>query len=189
MEAMVSITDELREYARRYKNSHDAWSGIGDDLDQIADRIDVTHRSALEKLAVQLDETSDMREFCVRLEEAATNREDVTLWGADYTALPVDADGVPIHVGDVMEVKFDTKRRPFTVSFVGERAVAFWVVGQPDLKSFNLDTVLVTHHHKPTVEDVLREFAREIDADAYGITDAKVAEYAARLRLAGSDAE
>ena len=36
-----------------------------------------------------------------------------------------------------------------------------------------------------SITDGLREFAREIDADAYGVTDAKVAEFAAKLRLAG----
>ena len=179
----MNITDELREWCvdRVFMGN-----GYAEVLG-IADNIDAAHRAALEKLAAQLDETSDMREFCGRIEQAANNREDVTLWGVDYTPLPVDADGVPIHVGDVLDVKFDTKRKPFTVSFVGERAVAFWVVGQPDLKSFNLDTVLVTHHHEPTVEDVPREFAREIDADAYGITAAKVAEFAAKLRLVGED--
>lgn len=45
---------------------------------------------------------SDMQEFCGRIEQAAANREDVTLWGVDYVALPVDADGVPIHVGDTV---------------------------------------------------------------------------------------
>lgn len=39
----MSITDELRKYASRYKNSHDAWSGIGDELDAIADRIDAEY--------------------------------------------------------------------------------------------------------------------------------------------------
>ncbi len=42
-------------------------------------------------------------EFADRLKVAVDNREDVTLWGVDYAPLPVDADGVPIHVGDVMD--------------------------------------------------------------------------------------
>ena len=51
----MSITDELREYARRFKNSHDAWSGIGDEIDAIADRIDEQHRRALEKVASMVE--------------------------------------------------------------------------------------------------------------------------------------
>ena len=56
------------------------------------------------------------------------------------------------------------------------------------------------HHHKPTVEDVLREFAEKmnenmglytgevIDADEWRSADsATIAEYAAKLRLAGDE--
>ena len=49
------------------------------------------------------EDAADAAEFADRLKEAVDGREDVTLWGVDYTALPVDAEGVPIHVGDVME--------------------------------------------------------------------------------------
>lgn len=174
----MSITYELRDFIAEQQ-----WCAKGT-LSAIADRIDAEAEDN-ERFRHEAEP------FCDRLREAAAERADVTLFGVDYVALPLDADGVPIRVGDVMEVKFDTKRRPFTVSFVGERAVAFWVVGQPDLKSFNLDTVLVTHHHEPTVEDVLREFAANI-ADVLGGDDFKLddndelyAEYAAKLRLAG----
>lgn len=100
---------------------------------------------------------------------------------------PLDADGEPIHVDDVMEVKFDTNHKPFTVSFIGERSVAFWVVGQPDLKSFNLDNVLLVHHHEPDVEDVLREMLDEhrrwFDGEGERTVGEMVADYASRLRL------
>jgi len=52
----MSITDELRKYANRFKNSHDAWSGIGDDLTAIADRIDWEHESDCEDRAALLKE-------------------------------------------------------------------------------------------------------------------------------------
>ena len=89
----MGITDELRKWGYGFcGDTHDVVTAI-------ADRIDAEHER---ELAEQLDETSDMREFCGRIEQAAANREDVTLWGVDYVALPVDADGVPIHVGDTV---------------------------------------------------------------------------------------
>lgn len=99
---MSDISDELRKFTNTYDlNSLQIY-----ELKRIADRIDAAHRSALEKLAAQLDGTSDMREFCGRIEQAAANREDVTLWGVDYVALPLDewrvhaAGGCRINVTD-----------------------------------------------------------------------------------------
>lgn len=160
----MAITDELREWFKDRIFMANGWQEIHD----IADRIDREHERAMADAELAAAPTE------AQLEE----------WG--YVKLPVDVDGVPIHVGDVMEVKFDTKRRPFTVSFVGERAVAFWVVGQPDLKSFNLDTVLVTHYHAPTVEDVLDEFANAVLGcdNTEDSVQRVIAEYAAKLRLA-----
>ena len=177
----MSITDELREYvidADGMGMTH----GHAKCIYAIADRIDAAHRSALEKLAAQLDTTNDMREFCGRIEQAATNRDDVQLWGVDYTPLPVDADGVPIHVGDVMEnIVCPSVHREAT----GVGVECFYGWDEDNARYSQFGAVCYRHHRAPTVEDVLREFARELDADAYGITDAKVAEYAAKLRLVG----
>lgn len=110
---MSDISDELRKFTNTYDlNSLQIY-----ELKRIADRIDAAHRSALEKLAAQLDETSDMREFCGRIEQAAANREDVTLWGVDYVALPVDADGVPIHVGDTVYGEDGMSYKVVSISF------------------------------------------------------------------------
>lgn len=181
----MSITDELREYVRHYSV---AGSSKDKTLTAIADRIDAAHRSALEKLAAQLDETSDMREFCGRLEEAATNREDVTLWGIDYIPLPVDADGVPIRVGDVMEFSAFDLEHPVTrtVDGLGQDIFFAWCgergYQQHDVKRYR--------HHPPTVEDVLREFADRVcnSGHQWGLDAADtIAEFAAKLRLAGED--
>lgn len=173
----MAITDELRKWAQILGATHDS------KLYEIADTIDAAHRSALEKLAAQLDETSDMREFCERIEQAATNREDVTLWGVDYTPLPVDADGVSIHIGDRVE---NNERVERIVLTDGSWEPSVYVEKLPNvLHEYFCNEI--SHYHAPTVEDVLREFAREIDADAYGITDAKVAEFAAKLRMAGDE--
>lgn len=48
----MSITDELREYARNYERMEK----LSIELLAIADRIDAAHRSALEKVASMVDE-------------------------------------------------------------------------------------------------------------------------------------
>ena len=126
--------------------------------------------------------------FCDRLREAAESREDVTLFGVDYVALPVDADGVPIHVGDVME--WCDSGETLTVEGIGSDAL-YYIDGE------NAEWTAARnkrHHHAPTVEDVLREFTDEVwnrccegaTASDSGI-DELVAECAAKLRLAGED--
>ena len=100
-----------------------------------------------------------------------------------YQLLPVDADGVPIRVGDRLN-GYGTTLIVVEMCWDGD----VWAFHDLNGEYWE-DCAAFTHSHEPTIEDVLREFAREIDADAYGITDAKVAEFAAKLRLAGSDAE
>ena len=103
--------------------------------------------------------------------------------------LPTDADGEPIHIGDVME--WCDSGETLTVEGIG-RDVLFYIDGE------NAEWTAARnkrHHHEPTVEDVLREFTDEVwnrccegaTASDSGI-DELVAECAAKLRLAG-DAE
>lgn len=162
----MAITDELRKWAQICGIKYDS------KLYEIADHIDAAHRSALEKLAAQLDESED-----------------------GWVRLPVDADGVPIHVGDVMDSGNNVACEMQGVGTViclqyrdnsGDGTCDEMSVmlhrGHIEFGWFNVDKL--RHHRAQTVEDVLCQFAREIDADAYGITDAKVAEFAAKLRLA-----
>lgn len=132
-------------------------------------------------------------DFDQRLEACADNRADVTLFGVDYTALPEDADGVPIHAGDVLDGYGKT------IEVVEMRyGRSGWVLISRDGNGY-ADCAAFSHHHAPTVEDVLREFAhvgihiaakhgiKAGEIDFYADEDA-IAEYAARLRLAGEGA-
>ena len=143
-------------------------------------------------------------EFADRLKASATNRADVTLFGVDYTALPVDADGVPIHVGDVMEADDGTT---FEVEHISLYQWGWRCVGEGTDRSGVTCTAHAIpdgcrHYHAPTVEDVLREFVERLDEigsedDCAGVDEqecracirrdiaAAYAEYAAKLRLAG----
>ena len=119
-------------------------------------------------------------DFDQRLEACAESREDVTLFGVDYMAYPLDADGVPIHAGDMLDGYGKT------IEVVELRyGRSGWVIVSRDGNAY-ADCAAFSHHHAPTVEDVLREML-----DAWGelpsnvTNEAIVAEYAAKLRLAG----
>ena len=123
-------------------------------------------------------------EFADRLCRAAERREDVTLWGVDYTPLPLDADGEPIHVGDVMEnIVCPPVHRE--VTGVGAECFYGWDVGNGRYSQFGANCY--RHHHKPTVEDVLREFVDALDIDRCDDPDATIAEFAAKLALRGDE--
>ena len=98
--------------------------------------------------------------------------------------MPVDAEGEPIHVGDVME--WCDSGETLTVEGIGRDAL-FYIDGE------NAGWTAARnkrHHHEPTVEDVLREFTDEVwnrccegaTASDSGI-DELVAECAAKLQL------
>ena len=114
---------------------------------------------------------------CNRLHDIA-NRID-----AEMVELPRDRDGVPIHVGDVLTDGEYT----FRVDELAAFGDGSWSIRNEDGNAWAACDV--THHHEPTVEDVLREMADRCyaDEDEPRDRDAIVAEYAAKLRLAGDD--
>lgn len=133
----------------------------------ICDAIDAVH--------AQLERENDA------LKESAEQDRD------GWVRLPLDADGEYIHVGDVMEnIVCPSVHRE--VTGVGVECFYGWDDGNGRYSQFA--ATCYRHHHVPTVEDVLTEFScvlmgkREFDGD---VTEA-IAEYAAKLRLAG-DAE
>lgn len=170
----MSITDELRKYANRLsdeaaRKSEHGFSPVAMALEAIADRID--------------DDAEDNERFrreaepfCDRLRGASAERADVTLFGVEYTALPLDADGVPIRVGDVIAYEGNTKPKE-VVALVPPSVVM--VEDGPRYAD------MCRHYQPPTVEDVLREMlcAWEDTLTSEGV-DGIITEYAAKLRLA-----
>lgn len=161
----MSITDELRHYI-----SDRAGQGISlaceEAIANIADCIDAEHEQAVG--------------FCKRLEDAAANHEDVEIFGVEYTALPLGADGVPIRVGDKV-LDWDTPRLVAAVSkdsicLAGYESDSYYRMGVA--KNYH-------HYHKPTVKDVLREFVSEFSRDDTELCDEEIIErFAVKLRLA-----
>ena len=183
--AMRSI-DNLREYALTVASvnatTRAVLAGYIDEIEREVEELrDRDYRNGRE-------DAEGAVEFADRLKASATNRADVTLFGVDYTPLPVDVDGVPIHVGDVMEWPYGNGE--FRVNGIGGNTL-FYI----DKDSGECEWTAAgdkRHHHAPTVEDVLREFGagwyeRMRGPETFDIAD-YVERYATRLRLAGEDA-
>lgn len=148
----MSITDELREWASvevPYKYGHQ--------LLAIADRIDAEHESA-----------------CAEAYGSGVMSVPIALDESQWIRLPVDADGEPIHIGDVMAYADNT--RPMEVTALVPPAV-FLTEDGPRYAD------MCRHYHAPTVEDVLEEFvARWLETHHDDLPSLK-AEYAAKLQL------
>jgi hypothetical protein len=112
----------------------------------IADRIDAEHQKAIREL---------------------NNLADASV------LLPVDADGVPWHIGDRTE-------SGQTIEAMGLNKHGWHFVGTVN----EIDPSIHRHYHAPTVEDVLREFAYGLGVP---VADSYVAATAAKLRLAEED--
>ena len=173
----MRITDELREWVTGAKpavvdgcsiNVGTMTYGCKKALLDIADRIDGRIDDKCEHMKCEYE-----REF-----EEWKHTQDTC-----YIKLPVDADGVPICVGDVMEtvayclpdVCFEV--RSMTWDEAGWRVF--------DRLGDEYKPSVMRHYHERTVKDVLREMAIDWDCAADGMDkEAVPKEYAAKLRLA-----
>lgn len=100
----MSITDELRKYAQGWRENPNLMDdldagdidGLLGDFEHIADRIDAEHEQQMAERRRSCVFYDAERNYCKVHDEG-----DMAELG--YVRLPVDADGVPIHFGDVME--------------------------------------------------------------------------------------
>ena len=164
----MSITDELRDWAGQHKG----WHLFDMQLNDIADRIDAEHEHQLveakaEGIAEGIDADFEAREH------------------HGWVKLPVDADGVPIHIGDKLIDKDDKLSKPAFVKCIlyNDEGCA---VSDIDPHGCWYEPSLL-RRHRPTVGDVLREFICDHEEGVRDEVDL-IAEYAAKLRLRG-DAE
>lgn len=144
----MSITDELREYTEKQIKWLDMTKVHYRKLFSIADRIDAEHQKAIREL---------------------NNLADASV------LLPVDADGVPIRIGDVIAYKDNTKPKE-VVALVPPSVVM--------VEDGPRHADMCRHYHEPTVEDVLHELVIEWDCslDCEDKADV-IKEYAAKLQL------
>lgn len=127
------------------------------------------------------DRAEDMR---MERDDALKERHE---WAPEshYMMLPKDSDGIPVHIGDVMEWPDAS-----TAEVVGVYENGFFYVeGEGDIAAEWTTAYNKVHHTPETVEDVLREFALAVcKDDALTIRKGVVEEFAKRLTLVG-DAE
>ena len=192
----MSITDELRDCIRTanrsYEDVRDPYNDREilnipeEELLKIADRIDAEH----EKAAAGCIHYDPERHYC------SVHGDTESGWGR----LPLDADGVPFRIGDKVDSDHYEDGTVTGIQFykIYNGGIRTLIAVSPD--GWDVATWHTPdeyrHHHAPTVEDVLREFAeRYLDyegmpsAGRRGVGEALMDEYAAKLRLAGSDAE
>lgn len=176
----MSITDELRRYAANWGGwFYDDKDGgliqaighvpaqstpVPKVINAIADRIDIEHARAVMSA----------------MNDALYHANDESMAELGWLRLPKDADGVSIYVGD----RLDGYGK--TIEVVELRyGRSGWVIVSRDGNAY-ADTFAFTHHHEPTVEDVLDEFFGKANLPDGTQTRAEIiAEYAAKLRLAG----
>ena len=178
--------DNLREYALTAASvnatTRAVLAGYVDEIEREVEELrDRDYRNGRE-------DAKGAAEFADRLCRAAERREDVTLWGVDYTALPVDADGVPTHVGERVQL---IGNDPSTVSHMSLSGDGWrvYVKYDGDLGTGSGEPSRIRHHHAPTVEDVLREMLKHFGAIEEVTPEVAeyIAEYAAKLILRGDE--
>ena len=134
------------------------------ELTSIADRIDAEHEKAVQEEFVRVY-TSD-----------ADMEHD------GWIRLPMDADNEIVNVGD----KLDGYNKTIEVMWLRLGRTGWWIIDKYGKSYACCDAFL--HHHDPTVEDVLDEFASAYDR--IGGEDEEhqkyldlIAEYATKLQL------
>lgn len=159
----MSITDKLRKWIKSLYTPNSAELKL-EGL-SIADRIDEEYQKAIRELNSLADAS---------------------------VLLPVDADGVPIRIGDVMEsLRKGSKPRPNPNHRFEVDAIHYHAYGEGcSITEASYPTIHYypsecRHHHASTVERVLQDMVVDWDCAPDGEDKADVLkEYAAKLRLA-----
>lgn len=187
----MGITDELRGYidSHLYVGAR-CLGGWKEVALLIADRIDAKYQKAMDEWKA-LNGQMWLKGYSECRAEIAEGNDAIAhdLEANGWVRLPLDADGVPIHIGDYLhcdETGRDFPCRGYCCS-VGKNGERQWTVEcSYDAYSGTSEYVSARRcHHTSTVEDVLREFADEVQRCCD--TQDTIAEFAARLRLAEED--
>lgn len=156
----MSITDELRVFAKRWPCT----DYIHKDMLAIADRIDAEHERGMAAAAL--------------IAGVPMTEENMAEHG--WVRGPLDADGEMWHSGDMSDSNWGVIEG---IAFENGR----WFISGHDTSAPWIPADSIRHHHAPTVEDVLTEFAEKItDSQIPGVHptyEEAIAEYAQRLQL------
>jgi hypothetical protein len=196
----MSITDELRK-SGVCRIATDRNYFTEEELTAIADRIDAEHEKAMNRAGQLLADAESDRDHnyanwqdCkqkvlqhnITIDELDAKIECLEDELSHCIKLPVDADGEVIHEGDAMDTEhFGTVE---VEGFI-HNSIAFYNYREQPAYLCTTPANMCRHHHEPTVENVLLEFARECLTYATCVDDHEVQDaiemYAAKLRLVG----
>lgn len=114
---------------------------------------------------------------------------DENMAESGWVRLPVSEDGNVLYIGDLVDEKLPfggyAAPAPIDTMELSRGASGYgWMVKLDAENRALINPKLLRHHHAPTVEDVLREFA---DGLGVPVADSYIAASAAKLRLAGED--
>ena len=155
----------------------------------------------------ELKSINNLRTYCDSLEGAAIDEYNVS---AEYVAkgaaikvrryaeeidreladryieLPVDADGVPIHVHDKLMTDSEDSSlygRELLVSAVSEHHIHYQILPYRGDGHYRTGHLTLFRHAKPrTLEDVLREFAQGVSGQNADFADLAAKKYADEIR-------
>lgn len=187
----MAITDELRSVAAKTECANGRCEKLyRGDLETVADRIDAEHAEAQRRWMAELDAARE-QSFSAGFDDGFASADDWLAQHEDamrehgWVKLPVDADGIPIHIGDRMENGERVERIMLTD---GSWEPSVYLAKTPHVLNQYFCSE-ISHYHEPTVEDVLREFALACEnAGNAGPEVARIAaEYAAKLQLRGAE--
>lgn len=104
--------------------------------------------------------TDEQADFIEKLHTCARNRDDIQIFDVDYVACPLDADGVPIHIDDVMRQGYG--RVLGKVWAIADNVIMFehdFKDGYSRVECFDANTL---RHKKPNpVEEILAEYRQK----------------------------
>jgi hypothetical protein len=188
----MSITDELREYALGW----DEGNRVRGDLTAIADRIDAEHEAKVTYWQGASYKDGYDEGFASADDWLAQHEDAMAEHG--WVKLPVSEDGDVLHIGELVDEKLPfggyAAPAPIDTMELSRGASGYgWMVKLDAANRALISPKLLRHYHKPTVEDVLREFAEKvIDSQIPSVHptyEEAIAEYAAKLRLADDGKE
>jgi len=167
----MSITDELRKEARGF-GRYVYTAPQADCLTAIADRIDAEHEAA-----------------CAEAYGNGVMSVPIALDESQWVKLPVSEDGDVLHIGELVDEKLPfggyAAPAPIDTMELSRGAGGYgWMVKLDAENRALISPRLLRRHHEPTVEDVLREFAKGLGVP---VADSYIAASAAKLRLAGEE--
>lgn len=132
----MSITDELREWGNRWEDV------VADEIDAIADRID-------EECRRRVEEAYEMG--CFEYGEPQ-----------GFVKLPVDADGVPIRVGDTIEIDHNGRVTQVDCITCWEES---WMVCCSEGGMFDPKNTLCRHVQRDSWERIIKDAQEYVTDD------------------------